>query len=85
MSIKTIFIIIISALLTVILMNNTESVNFWLFGIIQTSKLVALGTVFILGFVVGILTVMTTKNKLTKKDNSKPHNQLDDENSDYIH
>jgi len=85
MSIKNIFIIIISVLLTLILMNNTEIVTFWLFGTIQTPKLVVLGVVFILGFIVGILTIGSIKNKPTKKNDSKLHSELDDEDSDYIH
>jgi len=54
MNAKTIFIIAVTVLVTVVLMNNTEPVTFWFFGEFQLSKLTFLSilfaTVFLLGF-----------------------------------
>lgn len=52
---KTIFIIIMTVLVTVILMNNTDSVTFWIFGDVQIPKLAILGVLFALGFLLGFL------------------------------
>jgi len=52
---KIIFIIVITVLVTIILMNNTDTVSFWIFGDIQISKLTILGALFALGFLVGFI------------------------------
>lgn len=55
MNVKTIFIIILTALVTIILMKNTDQVIFWIFGDRYIPKLAILGTMFALGLVVGYL------------------------------
>lgn len=52
---KTIFIIIMTVLVTIILMNNTDTVTFWIFGDVQIPKLAVLGVLFALGFLLGFL------------------------------
>ncbi len=55
MSFKTILIVVISVLVTVILMNNTDEVDFWLFGDARIPKLAILGSMFGLGLLVGFI------------------------------
>lgn len=52
---KTIFIIIMTVLVTIVLMNNTDAVTFWIFGDVQIPKLAVLGVLFALGFLLGFL------------------------------
>jgi len=52
---KTIFIIVITVLVTIVLMNNTDSVTFWIFGDVQISKLAILVAFFLLGFLLGFI------------------------------
>lgn len=52
---KIIFIVIITVLVTIILMNNTDTVTFWIFGDVQIPKLTILGVFFALGFLVGFI------------------------------
>ncbi len=52
---KTIFIIVITVLVTVILMKNMDEVDFWIFGTRSVPKLAVLGTMFFIGAVVGFL------------------------------
>ncbi len=52
---KTISIIILTVLVTVILMKNMDEVNFWIFGTRSVPKLAVLGTMFFIGAVVGFL------------------------------
>lgn len=55
MSAKTISIIVLTVLVTVILMKNMDEVNFWIFGTRSVPKLAVLGTMFFIGAVVGFL------------------------------
>jgi len=55
MNFKTIFIIIISVLVTIVLMNNTDEINFWIFGDARIPKLTILGSMFGSGLIVGFL------------------------------
>lgn len=55
MSSKTIFIIVVTILVTVILMKNTDEVNFWIFGNHSVPKLAVLGVMFGTGLVLGFL------------------------------
>lgn len=55
MTFKTIFIIIVSVLVTIVLMNNTEEISFWVFGEIRVPKLIILGVIFVLGLLVGFM------------------------------
>lgn len=94
MSFKTIFIIIITALITVILMNNTEEIDFWLFGDTRIPKLTILGCIFAAGLIVGFLAGRPRKKTaaITEADhiqqNPQPENiirhQLSDEDREYI-
>ncbi len=52
---KTISIIVLTVLVTVILMKNMDEVNFWIFGTRSVPKLAVLGTMFFIGAVVGFL------------------------------
>ena len=85
MHIKTISIIAISVLLTIVLMNNTEDVHFWLFGDTEISKLTILGTMFIVGFMVGALVARPTKKIMpTEFDQEEILSSLSDEDRAYI-
>jgi len=55
MRVKTFFIVVITVLVTVILMKNMDEVNFWIFGTRSIPKLAVLGTMFIIGAIVGYL------------------------------
>jgi len=91
MSIKNIVALVIVVLLTVIIMQNTDRVNFnILFSTVYTSKVKMLLPVAILAFILGVL-VARPKNK---KYNISEHyddihgkedpNTLSDEDRDYI-
>jgi preprotein translocase subunit SecG len=62
MTFKTIFIIIVSVLVTIILMNNTDEINFWLFGNTRIPKLAILGLMFGLGLILGFIAGRPGKN-----------------------
>ena len=55
MSAKTIFIIVATILVTIILMKNTDEVTFWVFGNRSVPKLAVLGVMFGTGLVLGYL------------------------------
>lgn len=55
MTLKTVFIVFISVLVTIVLMNNTEEINFWIFGNARIPKLAVLGSMFVLGLMVGFM------------------------------
>lgn len=91
MSGKTIFIIIASVLVTIVLMNNTEEIDFWLFGATKIPKLVILGTMLGLGFIIGFMAGRPKKKasaykepefEVTAPDESR--SALSDEDRDYI-
>lgn len=91
MSGKTIFIIIASVLVTIVLMNNTEEIDFWLFGATKIPKLVILGTMLGLGFIIGIMAARPKKKEPAYKQpefevTSPEENRssLNDEDRDYI-
>lgn len=91
MSGKTIFIIITSVLLTIVLMNNTEEIDFWIFGAAKIPKLAILGTMFGLGFVIGLVVAQPRKKESKHREPefevTAPHEQrtqLSDEDRDYI-
>lgn len=52
---KTIFIILVTVLVTIVLMNNTDTVTFWIFGEVEIPKLAILGVLFVLGFILGFI------------------------------
>lgn len=97
MSFKTIFIITVSVLFTVILMNNTEEINFWFFGNTRIPKLAILGAIFFLGLLIGFMAGRPSgKNKThtiedygdddsdDENNFSKPQSNLSDEDREYI-
>ena len=98
MTFKTIFIIVVSVLVTIILMNNTDEVSFWIFGDVRLSKLAVLGVMFGLGLIIGFMagrprrkikpeTFNTSEPLLHDKDQAYIKNdpdQLSDEDRDYI-
>lgn len=95
MSLKTIFIIIVSVLVTIILMNNTEEIQFWIFGNAKIPKLAVLGFMFGLGAIVGYLAGRPRKESSNHQnfenkeiefddDNGDKQNKLSDEDRDYI-
>ncbi len=91
MRIKTIIIILITILLTVVLMQNTNPVFFsFLWATFRMSKLVMMAGVGIIGFILGYLMGRPTKVKrlgadFTNSDIDKINpNTLSDEDKDYI-
>lgn len=97
MRIKTFFVILITVLVTIVLMNNTEEIDMWLFGTTRISKLIILAVVFVLGFIVGALVMRPRKKKVIAEDEDlypeeDPQNipvntyktKLSDEDRDYI-
>ena len=97
MSFKTIFIIVISVLVTVILMNNTEEINFWFFGNVRIPKLTILGVMFVLGLLFGYIAGRPGKKKAAtnyemdeeeesfeENSNTRPKTNLSDEDREYI-
>lgn len=97
MTFKTIFIIVVTVLVTIILMNNTDEVSFWIFGDVRLSKLAVLGVMFGLGLIIGFLAGRPRKKiqpdsfnstePLQDKDHDYIRNdadQLSDEDRDYI-
>ena len=90
MSAKTIFIIVITVLVTIILMKNTDEVTFWLFGDTSVPKLAVLGCMFGLGFAVGFAAGRPRKKASVDKpaDTSYPQETgkpgLNEEDSNYI-
>lgn len=94
MNLKTVFIIVISVLVTIILMNNTDEINFWIFGDARIPKLTILGSMFGLGLIVGFLAGRPAKKVVVdnhdesivvrNKPNTIEESNLSDEDRDYI-
>lgn len=99
MRLKTIFIIIVTVLLTIVIMQNAEPVPFKvLFFETTTSKLLMMAIVAIIGFVIGYLVGRPKKTRFTKEfdhgynddeytDNQEPkkrNDTLSDEDREYI-
>ncbi|HEX8377199.1 MAG TPA: hypothetical protein VF602_05230 [Pedobacter sp.] len=91
MSGKSIFIIIVSVLVTIILMNNTDAIDFWIFGITKVPKLAILGVMFATGFVLGVLAGRPKKKEIIYKDapvealsTQDSRSGLTEEDKDYI-
>lgn len=93
MKAKTIFIIIITALLTIFLVINNDAVEFDLLigAPVQISKLLVIGICIVIGFILGFL-VGRPRKTLTSYDteiekgntNSENKSSLSDEDRDYI-
>ena len=91
MRIKTMFLILITVLLTVVIMQNTDEVLFkFLFATFRISKLVMLLAVAIVAFIIGVLVGRPGRPKYIKgqdeeiETTNKPSNTLSDEDRDYI-
>jgi uncharacterized integral membrane protein len=91
MRIKTMFIIFITVLLTVVIMQNTDKVLFtFLFTDFRISKLVLLLIVAIVSFIIGVLVGRPNKPKYIPGQNEDINNlknksdTLSDEDRDYI-
>jgi len=87
---KTIFIVIVTVLVTIILMKNTEPMNFWIFKVVSVPKLAVLGVLFALGFIIGFIARRPRKRSqdqlVQDGDNStlpEPE-EWDEENQNYI-
>ena len=91
MRIKTIIIVLITVILTAVLMQNTDNVNFnFLWATFRVSKLIVLALVALIAFILGVL---VGRPKRVKRlggdfDNDDIHkgrpNTLSDEDKDYI-
>jgi uncharacterized integral membrane protein len=91
MRIKTIFIIIITILLTIIIMQNNQQVKFnFLFSQFYISNLVVMAIVAVIAFIIGI---MIGRPRKVKFDESHPsmdnptgtkNDTLSDEDREYI-
>lgn len=90
MSIKTIFLISVSVLATVILMKNTDQVTFWLFGDRYISKLAILAIMFVSGLIIGIIIGRPSKKKVADEPEVQKNYEedktdfLSDEDKEYI-
>lgn len=95
MKAKTVFIVVLTALVTIILMKNADEVEFWIFGTYMVPKLAVLGTMFIIGVVVGLMIGRGKKKQPVtdelpttdweEADEASPATKpLNDEDSDYI-
>jgi lipopolysaccharide assembly protein A len=92
MSAKTISIIILTALLTIFLMVNTEAVDFnFLVTTVPVSKLLVIGVCIIVGFIIGFVvgrprkTVSSYDDEIERNQPSiEKKNTLSDEDRDYI-
>jgi len=82
MTFKTIFIIVVTVLVTIILMNNTNEVSFWIFGDVRLSKLAVLGVMFGLGLIIGFMAGRPRKKSQSVALNTAE--SLHDEDIDYI-
>lgn len=78
MTFKTIFIISVSVLLTVVLMNNTEEISFWVFGDIRIPKLTVLGVTFALGLIVGFILGRPRKKPIAVASDNFELDQIND-------
>lgn len=91
MRIKTIFIIIVTILLTIIMMQNNQEVKFnILFSQFYISNLVVMAAMTVTGFILGLI---VSRQRRIKIDDSQPSlnnpngtktSTLSDEDKDYI-
>ena len=90
MSFKTIFIVIVTALITVTLVKNADEVDFWFFGSTSVSKPAILGITFVLGLIVGIMVARPRKKPTIQEipddieNPAKSNPGLSDEDRNYI-
>ena len=91
MRIKTIIIILITVILTVVLMQNTDNVNFnFLWATFRVSKLVMLGLIALIAFILGVLVGRPKRVKRLGGDFTDDNidkgktNTLSDEDKEYL-
>jgi uncharacterized integral membrane protein len=91
MRIKTMIIIFITVLLTVVIMQNTDEVFFkFLFATFRISKLVMLLAVALVAFIIGVMVGRPGRPRYIKgqdeniETTTKTSNTLSDEDRDYI-
>lgn len=92
MSGKTIFIIILTALLTAFLFLNSDEVpfNFILVNDVLVSKLLVIGVCVLIGFIIGFIagrprkTVSSYDDEVERNQASSTKKDLSDEDRDYI-
>jgi|SRR5690554_4958455 uncharacterized integral membrane protein len=80
---KIILSIVITVLVTIILMNNTDTVTFWIFGDVQIPKLTILGVLFALGFLVGYL-ARGKRKRLEQEFTIEKANTTSQQNDPYL-
>lgn len=95
MSAKTAFIVIVTTLLTIVMMKNTEEVNFWIFGNHSFSKITVMGGMLGVGLIVGFIAGRGRKTQTNADLQSQGpvdynqtvnnhHEEPNDPNEDYI-
>ena len=91
MRIKTIIVILVTAILTIVLVQNNEPVYFsFLWGTFRISKLIMMAAVAVIAFILGVLVGRPSRVKklgtdFTNNDIDKTNsNTLSDEDRDYI-
>ena len=91
MRIKTIIIVLITVILTAVLMQNTDNVNFnFLWATFRVSKLIVLALVALIAFILGVLVGRPKRVKRLGGDFNDGDtdrgrtNTLSDEDKDYI-
>ena len=91
MSAKTIFIVILTVLLTIFLTVNTDPVDFdFLVATVPVSKLLVIGICVILGFIIGYIvgrpkkTFSSYNNEIERNQPVSNKKELSDEDREYI-
>jgi len=78
---KTIIIVLVTVLVTIVLMNNQDAATFWIFGDVQLSKLGVLLVFFALGFILGFM-ARGKRKRLEQEftiEKVQPNSYLDEE------
>lgn len=74
---RTIFIIVVAVLLTIILMNNTGNITLWIFQEMELSIIMVFGVVFALGFLFGFLARGKRKRSEKESINEESYSDVD--------
>ncbi len=79
------FVVLITALLTIVLMQNTDSVDFaFLWTDFRLPKLVMMTGVSVVAFILGVLVGRPKRVKQVGGDAGNNHSNLSEEDQDYI-
>ena len=84
MKFKTIVIVVLTVLVTVILMKNTDEIDFWIFGDARIPKLAMMGAMFLCGCIVGYLLSRPSKKLQPEGEKEAEPSQLSDEDREFI-